>query len=138
MESRALSQANGRDNQDRVDPLGVNVGASTSQGVGLGRSPRGPVRFLDLLDRLDPLEEDRESVVSEKSATPENFKTVMRLLFQLCPDAAPEVRSTPQKSCVFEGIFAHTGRPQREEMATKLFHRVREVLGELVGRLVVR
>ena len=59
---------------------------------------------------------------------------VLRLLFQLCPDAAPDSQPQPAKDCSFEGLFAHAPRPQKEDSSARLFHRVGELLLEAQGK----
>ena len=101
----------------------VNVGASTS---GMSRSATHSVSFADA-EFADPSEpEDRDS----ERASQESFKSVLKLLFQLCPDAEPDAQPPALKACAFEGIFAHAARHKKEESAAKLFHRVAELLQE--------
>ena len=65
------------------DPLGVNVGAPSSSGLGAGRGTTFSVVFVDHDTDID---DDKESVSSEKVAPSESFCSVLKLLFQLCPE----------------------------------------------------
>ena len=53
-------------------------------------------------------EEDAASSSSEKIAVSEGHRNVLRLLYQLCPGAAPKSRPAARKVCDFEGLFALT------------------------------
>ena len=53
-------------------------------------------------------EEDAASSSSEKVAVSEGHRNVLRLLYQLCPGAAPKSPPAPRKVCDFEGLFAST------------------------------
>ena len=51
----------------------------------------------------------------------------MRLLYQLCPTAAPESPPAPRRVCDFEGLFVSVDRPSASESVPTLFHRVAEL-----------
>ena len=51
-------------------------------------------------------EEDVASSSSEKVAVSEGHRSVLRLLYQLCPGAASKSTPAPRKVCDFEGLFA--------------------------------
>ena len=70
------------------------------------------------------------SAVPEKGAVKEGHCNVLRLLFQLCPAAAPESPPVPRRVCDFEGLFASVDRLSAAEGAPTLFHYVAELRAE--------
>ena len=72
-------------------------------------------------------EDDEMSSVSEKGAVSEGHRNVLFLLYQLCPEAAPESPPALRRVCDFEGLFASMDRPSATEGAPTLFHRVAEL-----------
>ena len=77
-------------------------------GPSLGTSPHEvafhEVAFAESV--LEFAEEDAASSSSEKVAVSEGHRNVLRLLYQLCPGAAPKSPLAPHKVCDFEGLFA--------------------------------
>ena len=90
-------------------PLG-SAGASSSQaglaGPSLGASPHKvafcEVTFAEAVREY--AEEDAASSSSEKAAVSEGRRNVLRLLYQLCPGAAPKPPPAPRKVCDFRGF----------------------------------
>ena len=80
-------------------------------GPALGKSPHEiafrEVTFSDAV--LEFAEEDAASSSSEKVAVSEGRRNVLRLLYQLCPGAAPKSPLMPCKVCDFEGLFCVDG-----------------------------
>ena len=72
-------------------------------------------------------EEDEAFSSTEKVAASEIHRSVLRLLYQLCPGAAPRSQPAPRKVCDFEGLFAATDPAPVAEGAPTLFHRVAEL-----------
>ena len=102
----------------------VNAGASTSSGLGAG----GGLGLVDgEVGSLDG-EGDGDSVAAEPAN--ESLKFVLRLMFQLFPEARSQEASAPAKSCSYERFYAHEERPVKEQVSANLFHRVAEVLKE--------
>ena len=79
-------------------------------------------------------EEDAASSSSEKVAVSEGHRNVLRLLYQLCPGAAPKSPPAARKVCDFEGLFASTDPTPVLEGAPTLFHRVAELCEEHQAR----
>ena len=79
-------------------------------------------------------EEDAASPSSEKAAVFEGHRNVLRLLYQLCPGAAPKSPPAPRKVCDFEGLFASVDPSPVLEGAPTLFHRVAELREEHQAR----
>ena len=79
-------------------------------------------------------EEHAASSSSEKAAVSEGRRNVLRLLYQLCPGAAPKSPPAPRKVCDFEGLFASADPPPALEGAPTLFHRVAELREEHQSR----
>ena len=100
----------------------VNVGVSSSRA-----EPAHRVSFTDV---LSPDDDDRVSIVLEKTLPSEGLRLVLRLLFQLCPSAAAEAPPSPQRTCDFEGLFGSAPRPMAGEVPTNLFYQVAELLSE--------
>ena len=80
------------------------------------------------------MEEDAASSSSEKVAVFKGHRNVLRLLYQLCPGAAPRSTPAPCKVCDFEGLFASTDPAPVLEGAPTLFHRVAELREEHQAR----
>ena len=79
-------------------------------------------------------EEDVASSLSEKVAVSEGHRNVLRLLYQLCPGAAPISPPAQRKVCDFEGLFASTDPAPVLEGTPTLFHRVVELREEHQAR----
>ena len=98
-------------------------------GPSLGASPHEiafrEVTFAESLREF--AEEDAAASLSEKVAVSEGHRNVLRLLYQLCPSAAPKSPPAPRKVCDFEGLFASTDPTPVLEGAPTLFHRVVEL-----------
>ena len=120
-----------------------SAGASLSQaglaGLSLGASPHEvafrEVTFAEAVREY--AEEDAASSSSEKAAVSEGRHNVLRLLYQLCPGAAPKSLPAPRKMCDFEGLFASADPPPALEGAPTLFHRVAELREEHQSRFRV-
>ena len=67
---------------------------------------------------------------AEKVAVSKGHRNVLRLLYQLCPGAAPKSQPAPRKACDFEGFFAPLDTAPVAEGAPTLFHRVAELREE--------
>ena len=79
-------------------------------GPSLGTSPH-EVAFREVTfseSVLEFEEEDAASFSSEKVTVSEGHRNVPRLLYQLCPGAAPKSPPATRKVCDFEGLFAST------------------------------
>ena len=74
------------------------------------------------------------SSLSEKVAVSEGHRNVLRLLYQLCPDAALKSPPAQRKVCDFEGLFASTDPAPVLEGTPTLFHRVAELREEHQAR----
>ena len=98
---------------------------SGSLGVSPHEEAFRAVTFADAVREC--MEDDAMSSVSEKGAVPEGHRNVLRLLYQLCPAAAPESTPAPRRVCDFEGLFALVDRLSATEGAPTLFHRVAEL-----------
>ena len=79
-------------------------------------------------------EEDVASSSSEKVAVSEGHSSVLRLLYQLCPGAAPKSPPAPRKMCDFEGLFTSADPTPALEGVPTLFHRVAELREEHQSR----
>ena len=105
-------------------------------GPSLGASPQEvafrEVPFAETV--CEYVEEDMESSSSEKAAVSEGHRNVLRLLYQLCPGAAPKSPPAPRKVCDFEGLFALADPPPSLEGTSTLFHRVAELCEEHQSR----
>ena len=64
----------------------------------------------------------------------ERHRNVLRVLYQLCPGAAPESQPAPRKACDFEGLYALSDTAPVAEGAPTLFHRVAELREEHQAR----
>ena len=106
----------------------VNVGASSSRAEPALRAPAEPAHCVSFVDVPSLDNDDRASIVSEKTLPSEGLCLVLHLLFQLCPSAAAEVPPPPQKICDFEGLFGSAPRPVVGEVLMNLFHWVAELL----------
>ena len=117
-----------------------SLGAVTEQenlgSASLGISPHeAAFRAVTFADAVcEYMEDDAMSSVSEKGAVMEGHRNVLRLLYQLCPAAAPESPPTPRRVCDFEGLFASMDRPSAAEGEPTLFHRVAELRAEHLQR----
>ena len=93
-------------------------------GTALGTSPHEiafrEVTFVESMREL--AEEDAASSLSEKVAVSEGHGNVLRLLYQLCPGAAPKSPPAQRKVCDFEGLFASTDPAPVLEGAPTFFH----------------
>ena len=79
-------------------------------------------------------EEDAASSSSEKVAVSEGHRNVLRLLYQLCPGAAPKSPPPARKVCDFEGLLASTDPTAVLEGVPTLFHHVAELREEHQAR----
>ena len=128
--------------------VGVNEGASSSSAAPAGRSalvepsprsfPADPavcsapveptarsVSFAELV--FHSVDDDAASVSSEKPLQ-EGLRSILWLLYQLCPSAASEsLTSSDQKTCEFESLFATEVKLRSDELPPVLFHRVAEL-----------
>ena len=98
-------------------------------GPALGRSPHElAFREVTFAERVREYEEEDEASSSaEKVTVSEGHRNVLRLLYQLCPGAAPKSQPASRKACDFEGLFAATDPAPVAEGAPTLFHRVAEL-----------
>ena len=71
---------------------------------------------------------------AEKVAVSLGRRNVLRLLYQLFPDAAPKSQPAPRKDCDFEGLYAPSDTAPVAEGAPTLFHRVAELREEHQAR----
>ena len=86
---------------------------------------------MNFAERVREFAEEDESFSStEKVAASEGRRNVLRLLFQLCPGAAPKSQPAPRKACDFEGLYAPSDTAQVAEGSLALFHRVAELREE--------
>ena len=108
-------------------------------GPALGESPHEiafhEVSFAERVRQY--AEEDEASPSAEKVAVSEEHRSVLRLLYQLCPGAAPRSQPAPRKVCDFEGLYAATDPAPVAEGAPTLFHRVAELREEHQARFRV-
>ena len=79
-------------------------------------------------DPVSDVLEDDVTPESEKVAASEAHSSVLRLLYQLCPQAAPFTPLASRKVCDFEGLFPLGNKPSTAEGAPSFFHRVAELL----------
>ena len=91
--------------------------ASSSQAVlagpSLGTSPH-EIAFREVTFAVSErvfAEDDAASSLSEKAVVSEGHHNVLRLLYQLCPGAAPESPPAQRKVCDLEGLFCFGGLP---------------------------
>ena len=101
-------------------------------GPTLGKSPH-EIAFREVNFAVCVLEfakEDESFSSAEKVASSERHRNVLRLLYQLCPGAAPKSQPAPRKACDFEGLCAPSDTAQVAEGALTLFHRVAELCEE--------
>ena len=82
-------------------------------------------------------EEDAASSSSEKAVVSEGHHNVLRLLYQLCPGAAPKSPPALRKVCDFEELFASADPTPALAGAPSLFHRVAELREEHQSRFRV-
>ena len=75
-------------------------------------------------------EEDELFSSTEKVASSEGHRNVLRLLYQLCHGAAPKSQPAPRKACDFEGLYAPSDTALVAEGSPTLFHRVAELREE--------
>ena len=75
-------------------------------------------------------EEDESFSSTEKVATSEGHRNVLRLLYRLCPGAAPKSQPATHKACDFEGLYAPSDTAPVAEGAPTLFHWVAELREE--------
>ena len=97
-------------------------------GPALGESPHEiAFREVNFAERVREFaEEDESSSSTEKVAASEGRRNILRLLYQLCPGAAPKSQPAPRKACNFEGLYT----AQVAEGSPTLFHRVAELREE--------
>ena len=95
-------------------------------GPALGKSPHEiAFREVNFAERVREFAEEDESFSSmEKVAVYEGHRNVLRLLYQLCPGAAPKSQPAPRKACDFEGLYAPSDTAPVAEGLPTLFHRV--------------
>ena len=105
-------------------------------GPALGKSPH-EIAFCEVnfAERVHEFAEEEESFSSaEKVAASEGHRNVLRLLYQLCPGAAPKSQPAPCKACDFEGLYAPSDTTPVADGAPTLFHRVAELREEHQAR----
>ena len=129
--------------------VSVNEGASFSSAAPAGRSasvessprsvPADPMvrsasvepaaRSVSFAESVfHSIDDDAASVSSEKPPPQEGLRSILQLLYQLCPSAASEsLTSSDQKSCEFESLFAMEVKSRSDEPPPALFHRVAEL-----------
>ena len=110
----------------------VNVGASFSHAEPSLCAPAEPLHRVSFADVPSLGDDDRASIVSEKTLPSGGLRSVLHLLFQLCPSAAVEVPPPLQRTCDFEGLFGSAPRPVVREVPTNLFHRIAELFPRCV------
>ena len=105
-------------------------------GPALGESPHEiAFREGNFAERVREFaEEDKSLSSAEKVAASEGHHNVLRLLYQLCPGAAPKSQPAPRKACDFEGLYAPSDTAPVAEGAPTLFHRVAELRKEHQAR----
>ena len=105
-------------------------------GPALGESPHKIVfREVNFAERVREFTEEDESFSStEKVAASEGHRNVLRLLYQLCPGAAPKSQPTPLKAFDFEGLYAPSDTAPVAEGSPTLFHQVAELREEHQAR----
>ena len=93
-------------------------------GPALGESPHEiAFREVNFAERVREFVEEDESFLSaEKVAASEGRRNVLRLLYQLCPGAAPKSQPAPRKACDFEGLYVASDSAQVAEDSPTLFH----------------
>ena len=98
-------------------------------GPALGESPHEiAFREVNFAEHVWEFAEEDESFSStEKVAASEGHRNVLRLLYQLCPGAAPKSQPAPHKACDFEGLYAPSDTALVAEGSPTLFHRVAEL-----------
>ena len=79
-------------------------------------------------DPVSDVLEDDATPESEKVAASEAHSSVLRLFYQLCPQAAPFTPLASRKVCDFEGLFPSGNKPSTAEGAPSFFHGVAELL----------
>ena len=88
-------------------------------------------REVNFAERVREFAEEDESFSStEKVAASEGHRNVLRLLYQLCPSAAPKSHPAPRNACDFEGLYAPSDTAPVAEGSPTLFHRVAELREE--------
>ena len=105
----------------------VNLRASMS-GISPHEEAFRAFSFADVVQEF--ADDDVMSSASGKGAGFEGHCSVLRLLYQLCPAAAPESPPALHRVCDFEGLFASDDRPSAAEGVPTLFHRVLELRAE--------
>ena len=89
---------------------------------------------MNFAERVCEFAEEDESLSStEKVAASEGHRNVLRLLYQLCPVAAPKSQPAPCKACDFEGLYAPSDTAPDAEDSPTLFYRVAELREEHLG-----
>ena len=101
-------------------------------GPALGESPHGiAFREVNFAERVREFAEEDELFSStEKVVAFKGRRNVLRLLYQLCPGAAPKSQPAPRKACDFEGLYAPSDTAPVAEGSPTLFHRVAELRKE--------
>ena len=91
-------------------------GTAPSQGLGsqIGADPSDPAV---------PNDGEKESVLGDRDSSLARFRLALRAIYDLCPDSVPSTSSGAPKLCDFEGMFAQSLRPSKEDIAPTAFHR---------------
>ena len=93
---------------------------------------------MNFAERVRELAEEDEALsFTEKVAASEGRRNVLRLLYQLCPGAAPKSQPAPRKACDFEGLYAPSDAAPAAEGSPTLLHRVAELREEHQARFHV-
>ena len=112
----------GRASSSQAGLAGPSLGTSPHEATFLG------VTFAE--SEHEFAEEDAASYSSEKAEVSEGHRNVLRLLYQLCPGAAPKSPPAQRRVCDFEGLFTSADPTPALEGAPTLFHRVAELREE--------
>ena len=105
-------------------------------GPALGESPHEiAFREVNFAESVREFAEGDEGLSStEKVAASEGHRSVLRLLYQLCPGSAPKSQPAPRKACDFEGLYVPSDAAPAAEGSPTLFHWVAELLKEHQSR----
>ena len=105
-------------------------------GPAMGESPHEiTFREVNFAERVLEFAEEEEAFSStEKVAASEGHRNVLRLLYQLCPGAAPKSQPAPRKACDFEGLYAPSDTAPAAKGSPTLFHWVAELREEHQAR----
>ena len=98
-------------------------------GPALGESPHEiAFREVNFSEPVREFAEEDEALSSaEKVVVCEGHRNVPRLLYQLCPGAAPKSQPASRKACDFAGLYAPSDTAPVAEGTPTLFHRVAEL-----------